>query len=121
MDDERFVREFVVALLDQLGYEAVSTINGDELLEEFRASCRIKKPYHAVITDLLVPDGMGGESVPEKLHRLDTEVKIIVTSGFVNHPALLRYRDYGFDGALAKPFRADALKEALEALIGPAR
>lgn len=118
MDDERFVREFVVALLDQLGYEAVATKDGDELVEEFRASVRIKKPYNAVITDLLVPDGMGGESIPEKLRKFDPGVKIIVTSGFSNHPALLRYRDYGFDGALSKPFRAEALKEALEVLMG---
>jgi len=120
MDDERFVREFVVALLDQLGYEAVATKDGDELVEEFRASVRIKKPYNAVITDLLVPDGMGGESIPEKLRKFDPGVKIIVTSGFSNHPALLRYRDYGFDGALSKPFRAETLKESLEALVGGA-
>jgi PAS domain S-box-containing protein len=121
MDDERFVREFVVALLDQLGYEAVATKDGDELIEEFRASCRIKKPYNAVITDLLVPDGVGGESIPEKLRKFDPDVKIVVTSGFSNHPALLRYRDYGFDGALAKPFRAELLKETLESLIGSSR
>lgn len=120
MDDERFVREFVIALLEQLGYEAVATKDGDELVEEFRASVRIKKPYNAVITDLLVPDGMGGESIPEKLRKFDPNVKIIVTSGFANHPALLRYRDYGFDGALSKPFRAETLKERLEALIGSA-
>jgi CheY-like chemotaxis protein len=121
MDDERFVREFVIALLDQLGYEAVATKDGDELMEEFRASCRIRKPYHAVITDLLVPEGKGGESLPEKLRKLDQGVKIIVTSGFANHPALLRYRDYGFDGALSKPFRAEVLKETLETLIGASK
>jgi PAS domain S-box-containing protein len=114
MDDERFVREFVIALLDQMGYETVATKNGDELVEEFRASCRIKMPYHAVITDLLVPEGMGGESIPEKLRKFAPDVKIVVTSGFTNHPALLRYREYGFDGALAKPFRAETLKKALD-------
>jgi len=118
MDDERFVREFVIALLEQLGYEAVATNNGEELIEEFRASCRIKKPYHAVITDLLVPEGMGGESVPEKIRKFAPDVKIIVTSGFANHPALLRYREYGFDGALPKPFRAENLKKALDEVLG---
>jgi PAS domain S-box-containing protein len=120
MDDERFVRQFVVALLEQLGYEAVATKDGDELLEEFRTAVRINKPYHAVITDLLVPEGMGGESIPEKLREYDPGVKIIVTSGFSSHPALVRYRDYGFDGALPKPFRADEMKEALKELIGGA-
>lgn len=120
MDDERFVREFVLALLEQLGYEAVATKDGDELVEEFRAAARIKKPYHAVITDLLVPEGMGGETIPEKLRKYDAGVKIIVTSGFSNHPALLRYKEYGFDGALSKPFRAESLKQTLEALIGTA-
>lgn len=114
MDDEKFVREFVIALLEQLGYETVATKDGDELVEEFRASCRIKKPYHAVITDLLVPEGMGGESMPEKLRKFDPNVKIIVSSGFSNHPALLRYKEYGFDASLTKPFRAESLRKALD-------
>ena len=118
MDDERFVREFVIALLEQLGYEAVATNNGEELIEEFRASCRIKQPYNAVITDLLVPEGMGGESVPEKIRKFAPDVKIVVTSGFANHPALLRYREYGFDGALPKPFRAENLKKVLDEVFG---
>jgi PAS domain S-box-containing protein len=120
MDDERFVRQFAVALLDQLGYEAVATKDGDELVEEFRAAVRTHKPYHAVITDLLVPEGMGGESIPERLREYDPGVKIIATSGFASHPALVRYREYGFDGALPKPFRPDTLKETLEGLIGRA-
>lgn len=118
MDDEKFVRDFVVALLDQLGYEAVGTKDGDELTEEFRASCRIRKPYQVVITDLLVPEGTGGESIPQRLRKMDPGVKIVVTSGFPAHPVLQRYREHGFDGALAKPFRADALREMLEALVG---
>ncbi|MDX6766538.1 MAG: PAS domain S-box protein [Candidatus Methylacidiphilales bacterium] len=117
MDDEKFVREFATALLVQLGYEAVATSNGDELVEEFRASCRIKRPYHVIITDLIVPNGVGGEMICERVKKLDPQVRVIVSSGFTNHHAIQNFRDYGFDASLSKPYRAESLRKLLDELL----
>src|SRR5215469_1052383 len=77
--------------------------------------------FHAVLLDLTIPGGMGGEEVATRLRKIDSSAKLIVSSGDSNTPLLSEFRKYGFDGALPKPWTAAQVSEVLTNLIRDVR
>ncbi|MBM3855226.1 MAG: response regulator, partial [Verrucomicrobia bacterium] len=75
-------------------------------------------PYDAVIMDLTVVGGMGGEECFEELRKLDPEVRAIVASGYDNEDMARQFLDKGFLGYLAKPYRVTDLGKVLKAILG---
>ena len=49
--------------------------------------------------------------------KLDPDIKAIVASGYANNPVMANYRDYGFKGAITKPFMPDELFEAVAGML----
>ncbi|MCH7521307.1 MAG: response regulator [Candidatus Marinimicrobia bacterium] len=109
MDDNELIRLALVSLLNQLGYETVSTSNGAEAIMEFEATRESRNSFDLCILDLTVPGGMGGKEASEQLLELDPDVKLIVASGYADEPIMAEYRKYGFIGVLVKPFTITAL------------
>ncbi len=113
MDDEEIVRDVLRKILGGFGYEPAFAKNGAEAIEKYRAAMESGAPFDAVIMDLTVSGGMGGRDAIELLRLVDPGVKAIVSSGYSDDPVMSDYRRYGFDGVIAKPFRAEELREAL--------
>jgi DNA-binding NarL/FixJ family response regulator len=63
--------------------------------------------------DLTVPGGMGGIEAIEKLKAIDPDVRAIVSSGYSNDPVMSNFREYGFKGVIAKPYRSQELSAIL--------
>jgi DNA-binding NarL/FixJ family response regulator len=61
---------------------------------------------------------MGGEIAIQKLLKIDPGVKAIVSSGYVDDPAMARFRNYGFSGVVAKPYSIAELRKAVQDVIG---
>lgn len=116
MDDEPMVGEVAQQMLESLGYEAVLSMSGAEAIERFREADAQGNPFVAVILDLTVPGGMGGAEAVTHLKAIRADVPAIVTSGYADDPVMARFRDYGFDAVLPKPFPIPALRRALEEL-----
>lgn len=75
IDDETSVREFLCAMLTQEGYEVVEAADGKVGMRLFR-----ERPSDLVITDLIMPEKEGIETIME-LRRDFPDVKIIAISG----------------------------------------
>jgi CheY-like chemotaxis protein len=69
-----------------------------------------------VIVDLNVPNGMGGRETVERLRRIDSNLKAVVSSGYPDDPIMTNYREYGFNAVISKPFRVSDLNSALQML-----
>ena len=60
---------------------------------------------------------MGGEETIRKLREINPEVRAIVSSGYSNDPVMASFRDFGFYGIIAKPFRTGKLGQVLQQVI----
>lgn len=118
MDDEEMIRTMAVLLIQGLGYQVDSAKDGSQALSMYQAAMQEKAPYDAVIMDLLIPGGMGGEETVKNLLDLDPHAKAIVCSGDPTLQIVERYQEYGFQGTLSKPYSMGNLTQVLEEVIG---
>lgn len=116
MDDERQVREIMHRQLAICGYEVVAAADGREAVAAYRQAREAGQPFDAVILDLMVPDGWGGERTLSELRRLDPGVKALLCSGSLSGPRE-DYEKKGFSGVLGKPYALGALRTVVEAML----
>lgn len=119
MDDDRTVRETMRRQMVILGYEVVVTADGQEAVAAYRQGREEGQPFDAVILDLMVPSGWGGEQTLAELLKLDPGVKALVCSGSLSGP-VAAYRMQGFCGVLSKPYALGELRGVVEAALAPA-
>ncbi|MGA1868415.1 MAG: response regulator [bacterium] len=81
-----------------------------------KAQCE-KNPFDVVVLDLTIPGGRGGKETMRKLHKIDPDVKAIISSGYPNDPAIFNYKNYGFKGAITKPYEINKFSMLLRELI----
>ena len=118
VDDEAIIRRTVAAVLQSSGYEVVCVSDGSEAVTEYRAALIAQRRFDAVILDLTVPGGMGGQVAVKKLLEVDPHVKAIVSSGYSADPVMAEFATYGFCGVVAKPYTATELRGVLTAVLG---
>ena len=117
MDDEDIIREMAQELLNGLGYEVELAGDGAEALTRYQEARASGVPVDAVIMDLTIPGGMGGEEAIQKLLAVDPEARAIVSSGYSNNPVMADYKKYGFSGVLAKPYKIAELSAVLQSVM----
>ena len=115
MDDEQMLRSLVGRQLARLGYDAVTASSGDAAVAIIKGDASVV----IAILDLTVPGGMGGLEAAKHVREIRSDIRLIATSGYAEDPVLARPGDYGFDGALPKPFRKQELASVLDAMLEP--
>ena len=84
--DERGL--LLVANRRQGGYEVAETTDGVETVARYIEAFDRGEPFDLVITDLSIPNGMGGVRAIEEIRQIDPEAKAIVSSGYSDDPAM---------------------------------
>lgn len=119
MDDETNILDAVGEMLMDYGYRVVLARDGDAAIESYRAADNAGEPFDAVIMDLTVPGGKGGQEVCASLRDFDPKIKAIISSGYANDPIMADYQRYGFMGVVSKPYKIDELHEVLRQVLKP--
>ena len=117
MDDEWKILKSMGALLGLKGYRVNFASDGERAISLYREALGTCSGYDVVIMDLTIPGGMGGVEAIRKLRELDPNVKALVSSGYSSEPVISRYRDYGFQGAVKKPYEIEELLYSIDSLI----
>ena len=118
MDDDASICTRAVSRLDGLGYKHDIVRNGEEAIQFYKRYLTIGRPYDAVIMDLTIIGGMGGEAAFKHLRELHPEVRAIVASGYDNEDMARQFLELGFCGYLTKPYRMGDLGRILKKVLG---
>ena len=117
MDDEEMLRNLAQRMLERLGHEMETVKDGDEAIEAYKKQKDSVEPFDAVILDLTIKGGMGGEQTIRELIKIDPGVKAIVCSGYFNDPVITHFKKYGFQGAMPKPYQKADLEIVLKKVL----
>ncbi len=113
MEDDEMVRNIGRQLLHHLGYEVHAASDGAGAVALFAEAKDKGLPFDMVILDLTVRAGMGGKDTVRALRQIDPSVKAVAASGYGDDPVMADFAEYGFRGALAKPFRIEEVSAVL--------
>jgi len=116
MDDDERIRALVGNMLECLGYDCELAVNGEKAVAIFRQAKASGTAFDAVILDLTVQGGMGGDKAVKSLIEIDPGVKAVISSGYADDPAMKDFGKCGFVAAIAKPYKIEQLKELLDKL-----
>ncbi len=118
MDDEKLIRNITSQLLTHLGFEAVTSCEGEEALQLYKKEFEKKEPFDLLITDLTVPGGMGGVELLQKIIKFDPGVKAIAASGYFSDQSKIEdFEKSGFKEYITKPFKINELVKIINKLI----
>jgi|GEM_PF-6031278 len=113
VDDEKLVRETAEEMLKHLGYKIEIADNSRDAIEVYKNAKDKGEGFEAVIIDLVIQGDVGGEAILKKLLEVDPEVTAIISSGYSHHDVIVNFRNYGFKGALVKPYKIKQLEEVI--------
>ncbi len=115
IEDDNDVRTMICEILTREGHEILQAGNGNEGIKQLK-----KSRVNIVITDLLMPEKEGIETIRE-ISKEFPEIKILAISGggiCIPEDYLDLARTMGADATLPKPFGKKELLNALERLNG---
>ena len=102
-EDDESVRDVIRRSLEQAGYSVCEAANGEEAIRALDAV-----PFDLVITDILMPERDGLETILY-LRRSSPRTKVIAISGAANDLFLTDAAGLGAARVLTKPFKPDEL------------
>ncbi len=116
MDDEEMVGEIAIHLFKYIGYDAVHVKDGEEAVRKYVEQQNQGEGFDFVIMDLSIPGGMGGKEAVGEILAIDRHAKVLVSSGYSTDPVMMNFDEYGFVGAVPKPFDLMTIRKTFESL-----
>jgi signal transduction histidine kinase len=113
VEDNDTVRKATASRLESLGYAVFEAKTGPEAIRLLEAG----EPVHLVFSDIVMPGGMTGYDLAERVRSMRSDLKVLLTSGYsdVPIPASEAVRSIN---VLAKPYSREqlacALRQALD-------
>ncbi len=110
-DDDKDICEYMQTLLEKDGY-IVKTISDPTKVEaEIRAN-----EYHLIVVDLMMPKLHGIELV-QRIRKIDTDVAVVVFTGFPTLDTALQAIKADVDDYLKKPLNVDEFRDVLDRVM----
>jgi len=110
VDDDAEVREAMVAMLDELGYQVDEAPSTDEALA--RLADRRQPTIDILLSDVVMPGRLDGVGLAEEVQRLYPTIPVVLATGYTTRlTAASAFR------VLAKPFSHQALAETLAEIL----
>ena len=116
VDDEEPIRGLGTQILEEFGYTVLTAADGESALQLYSKE---QEKIDLVILDLIMPD-MGGGEVFDRRRKINTQVKVLLSSGYSRDGQANEILNRGCDGFIQKPFSLKALSEKVRELLSAA-
>lgn len=113
VDDEEVIRITCGNMLEDMGYTVFSAENGKEAVDLIKEG---EQQFDAVIMDMIMPV-MDGQEAIKTIRSFDTDMKIIVSSGFVKNAENNQLESFNLSGFLHKPYKISELSQLLKTTL----
>ncbi|MDE2376915.1 PAS domain S-box protein [Bradyrhizobium sp.] len=109
VEDDRLVRDYVLAQLRSLGYVTLEAADAAEAM----AIVASGKPFDLLFTDVIMPGRMNGRQLADELQKTRPGLKVVYTSGYTENAIIHHGRLDSGVLLLAKPYRKSELAKIL--------
>jgi PAS domain S-box-containing protein len=112
VEDDIDVREMIVGLLSDLGYETLVATNAAEALEILKQESSVD----LLFTDIVMPGGTSGIELARQASRMRPGLKVLLSSGYAREEAQARRMRVEFP-FIGKPYRPSTLGKKLKEVL----
>ena len=113
VEDEESIREFIVSILEEYGYNVLQASNGEEGLT---ISKEYKEPIHLLLSDIKMPK-MGGPGLAKELATIHQETKVLFISGHTDDDNIRKEISESKAKFLQKPFSFPSLINMIREIL----
>ncbi|NOQ84543.1 MAG: response regulator [Myxococcales bacterium] len=111
VDDDQAILEFMETFLTKDGFEVTTLANPKDAPGEVKEG-----GYHLVVLDLMMP-GLGGVEVLEQIRRVDSDVAVVIFTGYPSLDTAVQSMKLDAVDYLKKPFNPDEFREVLDRVM----
>ena len=105
VDDEDMIIDVGRDVIEKLGYEVLTAKNGKDAIEIYKSK---PEKIDMVILDMIMPEMDGGE-VYDNLKEIDSDIKVLLSSGYSIDGQANKILSRGCNGFIQKPFDIKSL------------
>jgi len=109
VDDEEMIREVASVMLEDMGFEVLNAVDGCDGVDVYRQH---QDKIVAVLLDMTMPR-LDGEGCFRELKTIDSNVKVILSSGYNEQDIANRFTGEGLVGFVQKPYNPEELEKSL--------
>jgi PAS domain S-box-containing protein len=113
VDDEEMIIDVGKRMLNKLGYEVLTAMNGEEAVEIYQTH---KHKINLVILDMVMPKASGGDTF-DRLKKINPAIKVILCSGYSIDGQATQILNRGCDAFIQKPFNLQTLSQQIRAVM----
>jgi PAS domain S-box-containing protein len=113
VDDEKLIVDAGKKMIESLGYEVLAAKSGEEAIKLYTQS---HDRIDIVILDMIMPQMNGGE-VYDRLKKINTDVKVLLASGYSRNGQAEEILERGCNGFIQKPFNINYLSQKIREVL----
>ncbi|MFH1081631.1 MAG: response regulator [Pseudomonadota bacterium] len=113
IDDEEIIIDVSHEILESLGYRVWTARTGQEAIDLYKSR---KNEIDLVILDMIMP-GMSGGDTFDRLKTINTEVKVILSTGYSLTGQAREIMARGCRGFIQKPYKIETLSQKVREVL----
>jgi PAS domain S-box-containing protein len=113
VDDEQRIIDAGKEMLEILGYKVLLATSGKKAIETYRKK---NKMIDLVILDMILPE-MDGSEIYDRLKDINSNVKVLLSSGFTQNGPAAEILDKGCNGFIQKPFTLEQFSQKISEVL----
>jgi DNA-binding NtrC family response regulator len=111
VDDDKAILDYMQTLLEADGYHVKLLNDPTQVENEVRDG-----DYHVLVLDLMMPK-LDGIEVLRRVRKIDTDIGVIIFTGFPHYESAAAAMDLRAVGYLKKPINVDEFRKVLERVL----